>query len=341
MRSRRPDNEVLHIQLHASDLAMLPFHTRLIWLIPLPSEWSWLPAWCPGVHPAAYLNSEIWKKHQNVGTQPSSSTVPVVSSMPTSSTSARSISSARPTPSCAPALTKAAEEEIEPKETEPEVTHLASAIPQSQDAPPPQAFPYVTHPVDSDRDDVRVIARTPFGNTLAQHVCHNVNDVEANEAVINNKNWYRQVADAEAPRLQSKMGVTTRLHMTRPQWVEQKLHSEAALWSSKKDDGPGHARSSHSSPPDEVQLPLHALLQPSLQNIEAFLDDEVQEMELAAAQHLLAMSQNKPSPASDSSSDEKERQRQDEEYQKMIEEQEANEEDEDEDYWRSYYEQLY
>ena len=35
-----------------------------------------------------------------------------------------------------------------------------------------------------------------------------MNDVEANEAVIN-KNWFRQVADAEAPRLQSKMGVST------------------------------------------------------------------------------------------------------------------------------------
>ena len=36
-----------------------------------------------------------------------------------------------------------------------------------------------------------------------------MNDVEANEAVIN-KNWFRQVADAEAPSLQSEMGVTTR-----------------------------------------------------------------------------------------------------------------------------------
>ena len=64
-----------------------------------------------------------------------------------------------------------------------------------------------------------------------------MNDVEANEAVIN-KNWFRQVADAEAPRLQTKMGVSTRLHMTRPQWVEQRIQSEAALWSNKKDDGP-------------------------------------------------------------------------------------------------------
>ena len=233
VRSRRPDNEVLHIQLHASDLAMLPFHPRLIWLIPFPAEWYWLPSWCPGVHPTAYVNSEIWKKHQNVSTQSSSSTVPVVSSMSASSTSAQSISSARPTPSCAPTLAPVAEEE-----TEPEVTQLTAAIPQSEDVPTPQAFPYVTHTVDSDRDDVQEIARTPFGNILVQHVCRDMNDVEANEAVTN-KHWFRQVVDAEAPRLQTKMGVSTRLHMTRPQWVEQCLQqSEAALWSDKRDNGP-------------------------------------------------------------------------------------------------------
>ena len=189
-------------------------------------------------------------------------------------------------------------------------------------------------------DDVQVIARTPLGNTLVQHVCRHMNDVEANEAVIK-KNWFRQVADAEAPSLQSEMGVTTRLHMTRPQWVEQRLRSEAARWSDKKINGPGQASSSHSSQPDEDQLPLHALLAPSIESVEAFLADEAKEMELAAAQHLLTMSQNQPSPASDSSSDEAERQRQDEWCQKMLEEQQANEEDQDDDYWKSYNEQLY
>ena len=96
VRSRRPDNEILHIQLHASDLAMLPFHTCLIWLIPFPAEWHWLPTWCPGVHPPSYVNSEIWKKYSNVNAQSSSSTVPVVGSMSSSSTSAQSKSSARP-----------------------------------------------------------------------------------------------------------------------------------------------------------------------------------------------------------------------------------------------------
>ena len=67
------------------------------------------------------------------------------------------MSSARPTPSRAPTLATVTEEA-----TEPEVTQLTSVIPQSEDAPVPQAFPYVTHTVDSDRDDAQGIARTPF-----------------------------------------------------------------------------------------------------------------------------------------------------------------------------------
>ena len=314
---------------------MLPFHTRLIWSIPFPAQWYWLPAWRPGTHPTTYVNSEIWKKHQNVNAQSSSSTVPVVSSMPSSSTSAQSISSARPTPSCAPTLAPVAEDE-----TEPEVTQLTAAIPQSDEVPTPQAFPYVTHTVDSDRDDVQVIASTPFGSTLVQHVCRNMSDVEANEAVMN-KHWFRQVADAEAPRLQTKMEVSTRLHMTRPQWVEQRLQqSEAALWSDKKDNGPDSASSSHGLPPDEVQLPLHAMLQPSIEHLETFLADEAKEMEQLAAQHLLKLTQNKPSSASETFSQEQERLRQEEEYEQALAEQEADEENEDEDYWQSYYEQL-
>ena len=128
-----------------------------------------------------------------------------------------------------------------------------------------------------------------------------------------------------------------------PQWVAQKLQSEAALWSSKRENGLGQASSARSSTTshDDVQYPLHALLQPSMENIEAFLADEMKEMEQEAAQHLLALSQSRPSQASDSSSSEQERRRQDEEYDQKAQEQEENEEDEDEDYWRSYYEQLY
>ena len=336
-RSRRPDNEILHIQLHASDLAMLPFHTCLIWLIPFPAEWHWLPTWCPGVHPPSYVNSEIWKKYPNVNAQSSSSTVPVVGSMSSSSTSAQSMSSARPTPSRAPTLVPVAAQE-----TEPEVTQLTSVIPQSEDVPVPQAFPYITHTIDSGRDDVRVIARTPFGNKLVQHVCRDMTDVEANEAVMN-KQWFRTVADAEAPRFPSKMkqGVSTRLHMTRPQWVTQRLQQgEAALWSGTQDNGPDSTSSSHGLPPEEVQLPLHATLQPSLEHIEAFLADEAKEMEHLAAQQLLNLSQNYPSTESETSSQEQERLRQEEEYEQALKDQEANEEDQDEDYWKQYNEQL-
>ena len=198
--------------------------------------------------------------------------------------------------------------------------------------------------MDSDRDDVKVIARTPFGNTLVQHVCQDMNDVEANEAVMN-KQWFRTVADAEAPRLSSskmKQGVSTRLHMTRPQWVTQRLQQgEAALWSGNQDSGPDSTSSSHGLPPEEVQLPLHATLQPSLEHIETFLEDEVKEMELLAAQHLVTLSQNHPSTASETSSQEQERLRQDEAYEQALKDKEANEEDEDEDYWQSYNEQLY
>ena len=248
------------------------------------------------------------------------------------------MSSARPTPSCAPPLATVAEEK-----TEPEVTPLTTAIPQSEEVPVPQAFPYITHTVRSDSEERKVIARTPFGNTLVQAVCRNMNDVEANEAVVN-KHWFRQVADAEAPRFSSKMqkqGVSTRLHMTRPQWAQQRLQQgEAELWSGKQNPVSDSGSSSHALPPDEVQLPLHATLQPSLEHIEDFLADEAKEMELIAMQNLLSMSQNKPSPESETSSQEEERIRQELEYEQALQDREAEEEDQDEDYWKQYYEQL-
>ena len=244
----------------------------------------------------------------------------------------------RPTPSCAPTLATVTEQN-----TEPEVTLPTSAIPQSEDVPVPQAFPYITHAVPSDSDDGQVSARTPFGNTLVQHVCRNMNDVEAHEAVMG-KHWFRQVADAEAPRFSSKMkeqGVSTRVHMTRPQWVQQRLQQgEAARWSSNNVMDSGS--SSHALRPDEVQLPLHAMLQPSMEQLEHFLADEAKEMEILAAQHLLTMSQTKPSSdkESETSSQEEERIRLELEYEQALQDREAEEEDQDEDYWKQYYGQL-
>ena len=115
------------------------------------------PLGLPGEHPSSYVNSELWKKHTNANAQSSSSNVPVVGLMSSSSTSAQSMPTSRPTPSCAPTLATVAEQD-----TEPEATPPTSAIPQSADVPVPQAFPYITHTVDSDRDDVQVIARHAF-----------------------------------------------------------------------------------------------------------------------------------------------------------------------------------
>ena len=231
VRNRRPDNEVLHIQLHASDLAMLPFHTRLIWLIPFPEEWSWLPTWRPGVHPDAYKNADIWKKQQYVGAQSLSSTVPAASLAATPSTSGQSISSGRPAPSVAPMLSPVAEDQIEPEDT-----HPTPALQQRSDVPSQQAYPYVTHTVESESEDDKVIAQSSFGNTLIQHVCRNMSDKEANEAVMN-KSWFRQVSELDAPRLQQRMGSSRPLSMTIPAWASKKQQGEAALWSSRKCQG--------------------------------------------------------------------------------------------------------
>ena len=43
--------------------------TRLIWLIPLPDEWSWLPTWCPGVHPDPYKDARGRSSHMWVRVQ--------------------------------------------------------------------------------------------------------------------------------------------------------------------------------------------------------------------------------------------------------------------------------
>ena len=151
-RNRRPDSECLHIQIHASDLAMLPFHTRLIWLIPLPEEWSWLPTWHAGVHPDSCKDADLWKKLQYVGAQSLSSTESAASSTAMPSTSGQCLSSARPAPSVAPMLSTVAEDQIEPEDT-----HPTPAMQQRSDVPSQQAFPYVTHTVESESEDDKVI----------------------------------------------------------------------------------------------------------------------------------------------------------------------------------------
>ena len=243
-RNRRSDCECLHIQIHASDLAMLPYHTRLIWLIPLPEEWSWLPTWHPGVHPDSYKDADIWKKPQYVGAQSLSSTEPAASSTATPSTSVQCLSSGRPAPSVAPMLSSVAEDQIEPEDT-----HPTPAMQQRSDVPSQQAYPYVTHAVESESEDDKVIAQSSFGKTLVQHVCRSMSDKEAHEAVMN-KTWFRKVSELDAPRLQQRIGSSRLLSMTVPAWASNKQQGEPALWSGKKDIGTGPESSSFSSTPN-------------------------------------------------------------------------------------------
>ena len=284
--------------IHASDLAMLLFHARLIWLIPLPEEWSWFPTWHPGVHPDSHKDADLWKKPQYVGAQSLSSTESAASSTATPSTSGQCLSSARPAPSVAPMLSTVAEDQVEPEDT-----HPTPAMQQRSDVPSQQAFPYVTHTVESESEDDKVIAQTNFGNTLVQHVCRNMNDKEAHEAVMN-KTWFRKVSEHDAPPLQQRMGSSRPLSMTIPAWASKKQQGEAALWSRNQDIGTGPASSSFSSTPteEEVKYPLHEIIAPSMEHIEAFLADEKKEKEQASAKSVLTMSRHMPSPDSASSS---------------------------------------
>ena len=182
-----------------------------------------------------------------------------------------------------------------------------------------QIEPEDTHPTPAmqQRSDVTVLASTPFGNSLVQHVCRNMSDTQAHEAVMN-KTWFRQVADQEATHLQQKMSPSRRLSMTIPAWASKKRQGDAALWSNRKDSGTGPASSSFGSTPSEedVTYPLHEMLQPSLQNIEAFLADEKKEKEQVSAKSFVTMSRHMPSTDSDSSSSTNQawRKKDDEEY---------------------------
>ena len=90
-------------------------------------------------------------------------------------------------------LSSVAEDQIEPEDT-----HPTPATQQRSDVPSQQAYPYVTHSVESESEDDKVIAQSSFGNTLVQHVCRNMNDKEAHEAVMN-KTWFRKVSEFDAP----------------------------------------------------------------------------------------------------------------------------------------------
>ena len=233
------------------NLAMLPFHTRLIWLIPFPAEWSWLPTWRPGVHPETYRNADIWKKQQNgvctIFVQRSACPRLRWLRLRLQDSASRLGDLLHQLHQC---LSPVAEEQIEPEDT-----HPTPAMQQRSDVPSQQAFPYVTHTVESESEEDTVIASTPFGNTLVQHVCRNVSDTEANEAVMNKNPGSGRWLILKATRLQqTRWDLPARLSMTRPAWASKKVQGEATFWSARKDNGSGQASSSFSSTPTEEEV---------------------------------------------------------------------------------------
>ena len=153
---------------------------------------------------------------------------------------------------------------------------------------------------------------------------------EGRDEAVMNKSWFRQVADQEATHLQQKMSPSRMFSMAIPAWASKKLQGETALWSARRDNGTGQASSSFSSTPteEEVKYPLHEMLEPSLQNIEAFLADEKKEKEQTSAKSFVTMSRHMPAPDCDSSSSNQAlRKKDDEEYARLVEERKADEED--------------
>ena len=104
------------------------------------------------------------------------------------------------------------------------------------------------------------------------------------------------MADLGASRLQQKMNSERPSSMTVPAWASKKLQGEAALWSTRQDNGTGASSSSFRSTTEEdVQLRLRKMIAPSLQRVEAFLEEEQQQLEQASTKELLTRSWPTPS----------------------------------------------
>ena len=251
----------------------------------------------------------------------------------------------------------------EDEPVEPEATHPTPAMQQPSGMPLQQAYPYVTRRIDPDEDDQDTASvTTTFGSTLVQHVCRNLNDTQAHEAVIN-KTWFQKLTEhdtqcrqrnmvppPDASRVPQHLQTARTLSRTLPAWASKKIHGEAALWFQRKDNGAGQASSSHSSTSaeEEFKYPLHEAIAPSLQCIETFLAEEKKEPEKTTGSSL-TMSWTMPFPDSTSSSLtqlgpspaelarlEAQREKDDEEYQRLLDDCKANEEDW-EDYWQDRY----
>ena len=71
LRLRRPDTGTNHIQIHATDLAQLPFAGKLKWLIEFPPAWRWFLTWAPEMLPAEFIDHNIWLAPGSLSSSPS------------------------------------------------------------------------------------------------------------------------------------------------------------------------------------------------------------------------------------------------------------------------------
>ena len=70
---RKPDTETMHIQLHGTDLAHLPFASKLKWL-EFPTSWQWFLTWAPGKIPQHFKDSSIWPVSSSLSSSPAAAT---------------------------------------------------------------------------------------------------------------------------------------------------------------------------------------------------------------------------------------------------------------------------
>ena len=76
LRTHKPNAESMHIQLHGTDLARLPFVSKLKWMVE-PPAWQWFFTCAPGMIPQHYKDTSSWPIPSSFVSAPASSGAPV------------------------------------------------------------------------------------------------------------------------------------------------------------------------------------------------------------------------------------------------------------------------
>ena len=68
---RKPDMETMHIRIHGTDLAHLPFAGKLKWLIEFPRAWRWFLTWAPKKAPDHFKDHNMRPAPGSLSSSPS------------------------------------------------------------------------------------------------------------------------------------------------------------------------------------------------------------------------------------------------------------------------------